>query len=52
MLPVADTASPRAIITVPKMIVKRMLVRSATQPITMPPAPVPSQVSAPASAIT
>ena len=52
MLPVAEIASPSAIITVPRISVKRMLVRSATQPMTMPPAPVPSQVSAPASAIT
>ena len=50
MLPLAETARPSAIITVPKITVKRMLVRSATQPIRMPPAPVPSQVRAPASA--
>ncbi len=52
MLPLAEMVKPRAIITVPKMTVKRMLVRSATQPIRMPPAPVPSHVKAPASATT
>ena len=34
------------------MTVARMPMRSATWPMTMPPAPVPSQVSAPASATT
>ena len=47
-----EIASPAAIITVPMLAVRRMPMRSASQPIRMPPTPVPTQTSAPASATT
>jgi hypothetical protein len=36
----------------PMMTVRRIPMRSASQPMKMPPAPVPTQTSAPASATT
>ena len=50
-MPIADTASPAAIITAPKITMRRMPMRSASQPIRMPPSPVPTQVSAAASEV-
>ena len=52
MLPVEDSARPAAIMTAPMDAVKRMPIRSASQPIMMPPRPVPTHTSAPASATT
>jgi hypothetical protein len=50
--PVAETAKPRAAITAPKATVDLTPIRSATQPMTMPPIPVPTQTNAPANATT
>ena len=50
--PSVDSASPAAIMTVPIKTMARMPIRSASQPIGMPPNPVPTQTSAPARAIT
>ncbi len=51
-LPEADRARPAAVEIAPRLVVARMPMRSATQPISMPPRPVPTQTSAPASAMT
>src|SRR5271166_5447967 len=48
--PVVETAKPRAAIRAPKTTVDLTPMRSATQPMTMPPIPVPTQTSAPARA--
>ena len=50
MCPVDDSASPDATMTVPISTLLRMPIRSASQPMTMPPNPVPIQVIEPASA--
>ena len=51
-MPSDDSASPPAIMQAPMATVARMPMRSASQPMKMPPAPVPTQTSAPASAST
>ncbi len=48
----AETANPTAIIAAPKITVQRIPMRSASQPIRMPPAPVPIQVRAAAIEVT
>ena len=50
--PVVETAKPSAVIKAPKTTVGLTPIRSASQPMTMPPIPVPTQTSAPANATT
>ena len=46
MLPSADSTSPAPIISVPPSTVQRTPIRSANNPMAMPPDPVPNQTSA------
>ena len=48
--PAAESAKPAPIITAPNMTVQRTPMRSASQPMAMPPTPEPSQAKEPASA--
>jgi len=47
-----EIARPAAIATAPMATTARMPIRSASQPIGMPPSPVPTQTREPARAIT
>src|SRR5579875_2910675 len=51
-VPPAETTRPSAVITAPNITMRRTPMRSAIQPITMPPVPVPTQTSAAAKAMT